>query len=139
MNVIPIDSAKEPETNPIQTVFTHWCVIMGKKRARLDDKRRRLIQARLHDGYTVTDLCDAINGCYLSPFHQGDNPDRTIYNELTEICRDAEHVDRFIEVYEAGQEKLARIKEVESQPEQVSTAEHARSMLDRIKKMGFGR
>lgn len=135
MNVIPIDSAREI-ADPIQQVFTHWQIIMSKSRARLDEKRRKCIKARFADGYEVQDLLDAINGCYLSPFHMGDNPDNTIYNELSLICRDAEHIDRFIETFEEGQKRLARIQEVQEKPEaQISTAEFARAQLDRIKKM----
>ena len=136
MNVIPIDSAREVVADPIQEVFTHWVVIMGKHRARLDEKRRKTIKARFADGYQVQDLLDAINGCYLSPFHMGDNPDRTIYNELSLICRDAEHIDRFIETFEEGQKRLTRIQEVQEKPEvQTSPAEFARAKLDQIKKM----
>jgi len=135
MNVIPIDSAREI-ADPIQQVFTHWQIIMSKSRARLDEKRRKCIKARFADGYEVQDLLDAINGCYLSPFHMGENPDGTIYNELSLICRDAEHIDRFIETFEEGQKRLARIQEVQEKPEaQISTAEFARAQLDRIKKM----
>ena len=136
MNVIPIGSAREEVTDPILEVFTHWQIIMGKRRARLDEKRKTTIKARFKDGYSVTDLCDAINGNYLSPFHQGDNVHGTVYNDLCLIIRDAEHVDRFIGFYEEGQEKLTKIQQVqEKAPEQVSTAEFARSKLEQIKKL----
>lgn len=131
-----VSNTQEVVADPIQQVFTHWVIIMGKKRARLDEKRRRTIKARLADGYEVQDLLDAINGNYLSPFHQGDNADRTVYNELSLICRDSEHIDRFIEFYEEGQKRLEKIQQVqEKPPEQVSTAEFARAQLDKIKRM----
>ena len=136
MIVIPIDSAREEVTDPILEVFTHWQIIMSKRRARLDEKRRTTIKARFKDGYSVTDLCDAINGNYLSPFHQGDNVHGTVYNDLCLIIRDAEHVDRFIGFYEEGQEKLTKIQQVqEKPPEQVASKEAALDYLKNIRKM----
>lgn len=81
-------------------MFQHWQTIFNKPRARLDDTRRKALKARLRDGYTVEDLCDAISGCRLSPFHMGENDRREKYTDIALICRDAAHVDKFIELYE---------------------------------------
>lgn len=97
-------------SDPVEEAFEHWKAILDYPRARLDDKRRKCIAARLADGYTLADLTDAINGCYLSEFHQGDNEHNRRYDDITLICRDAEHIDRFIQQFEEAEIILQRIE-----------------------------
>ena len=82
-----------------RTVFAHWQKVMGHPRAVLDAKRQRLIEARLKDGYTVEDLCNAITGCSLSPYHMGQNEQGTRYDGIDLICRDGGKVDKFLATY----------------------------------------
>lgn len=81
----------------VLAVFIYWQDRMVKPRARLDAKREKNIRERLNDGYTVRDLMDAVDGCRQSAWHQGRNPGNKIYNDIELICRDAKHVDDFIE------------------------------------------
>jgi hypothetical protein len=81
-------------------IFAYWQQIMGHPRAKLDAKRRKKINDRLNDGYTQDDLRKAIEGCRKSPHHMGENDRSTVYDGLELICRDAEHVDRFIAMAE---------------------------------------
>ncbi len=111
---------QQPDTDPIQEIFDHWRNIMGFKRARLDDKRRKLISDRLRNGYALADLLDAISGCFLSPFHQGDNQDCRKYCDLELILRDAKHVDQFVALYDEVDERFQRIQVKQST--EVSTA-----------------
>ena len=67
-------------------------------RAKLGDKERRAIKARLKEGSTVADLCQAIDGYHRSPFHTGDNDRGTKYLDATLIFRDASHVAKGIEL-----------------------------------------
>lgn len=85
-----------PEPRPIDVVFAHWQTVMESPRARLDDKREKVIKAALKTGYTVGELCKAIDGCRKSPFHMGRNDNQTKYNGLNLILRNAEHIDRFM-------------------------------------------
>ena len=131
-----INNQEQPMIDPIDATFQHWQQICNYKRARLDEKRRKLISARMKDGYSLQDMQDAINGCYLSAFHQGDNQDGKRYDDISLILRDAAHVDQFITLYEEGVERLSRIQQVESRPETVpSNAEFARATLDKMKKL----
>lgn len=105
----------------VERIFSHWRIIHECRRAKLDAKRDRAIRDRLRDGYSEEDLIDAIEGCALSDFHMGQNDRRTKYNDLSLICRDAAHVDRFIEVKETAQRQRARAVEVlqdKSDPEE---------------------
>lgn len=93
-------SCIEPSKNHAPTgeageVFVYWRDIHGHPNARLDDKRRKVIEARLKQ-YSTEELKTAIDGCKLSAFHQGQNDRNTIYDDISLICRDASHVDRFI-------------------------------------------
>lgn len=84
----------------VEEVFERWKSTMGHARARLDPKRAKAIRSMLAVGYSVEDLCLAIFGCSVSPFHQGQNDRATKFDDIALICRDAEHVDRFIELAE---------------------------------------
>lgn len=84
----------------IEHIFERWKTTMGHPRARLDAKRSKAIRAMLAVGYTVEDLELAIFGCSVSPFHQGQNDRGQKYEDIALICRDAEHIDKFIALAE---------------------------------------
>lgn len=77
-------------------VFKHWQKIMGHPRSKLDAKRKKILKAARIMGYSDEDLKTAIDGCYVTPWNMGENPDGTVYDSLELILRDAEHIDRFI-------------------------------------------
>jgi hypothetical protein len=91
-------------------VFEFWRELLSNGRSRLDEKRRRAIMQRLRDGYTVEDLQMACLGCRASPFHNGENDRNRAYKSIELICRDADHVDHFIEVAEKEAAKISRSK-----------------------------
>ena len=91
-------------------VFEFWKQLLSNGRSRLDEKRRKAIIARLRDGYSVEDLQLACLGCRASPFHNGENDRNRAYKSIELICRDADHVDHFIEVAEKEAAKLTRAK-----------------------------
>lgn len=96
----------------VQRIFTHWQTIHDSQRSRLDAKRDKAVRDRIRDGYTEQDLMDAIEGCALSDFHMGQNERRQRYNDLSLICRDAEHVDKFIETKERALREKAQAEKV---------------------------
>lgn len=88
----------EPDREVVSQVFEYWQKTMNKPRAKLDDKRRKLIRHALALGYTPRDLCKAIRGCSLSPHHMGQNDRATAYNGLDLIFRNADKIDGFIAI-----------------------------------------
>jgi hypothetical protein len=96
----PIVEQARP-ADPITDVFGAWKDSTGKARAQLDDKRRRKIKAALRS-YPITDVLDAVRGWQHSPHHRGENEQGTVYNELTLLLRDAEHIERFRDLWRAG-------------------------------------
>ncbi len=81
----------------VVAVYDHWLQKLGKDpgRTKLTGKRRRRIEARLREGYSVSDLCEAIDGCSKSPFHQGENDQGRKYDDIELICRDGAKVEQF--------------------------------------------
>lgn len=79
----------------ISTVFSHWQNVHGKAKAKLTSNRLQKIKARLKEGYTVEQLCRAIDGVKLSPYHMGKNDTGTVYDDLTTILRDGAQVEKF--------------------------------------------
>ena len=85
-------------TDPVVRVFAHWQIAMNKPEHILDAKRRKAIADRLRDGYSVEQLMLAITGCAQSKWHAGQNKSSKAYQDIELICRDASHVDSFIEI-----------------------------------------
>lgn len=127
----PTREAKSLESE----IFDFWKEIMGHKRARMDVKRQKIIKDRLRDGYTYEDITDAISGCFLSPFHQGDNDRNSRYDDISLICRDAEHIDKFIQIYEEAQQRAEiRSRGVDKPQTEKPAAESCKARLEAMKR-----
>lgn len=88
------------DRDQVDAVFRYWQTARGHDRAKLDDKRCKAIKARIKDGYTVEDLCRAVDGIARSPHHMGQNDQRTVYDDIELICRTAANVDKFRKLVE---------------------------------------
>lgn len=93
-----ISAAQSARREQVAAVFDHWRFTMSHMKSVLDDKRRKLIEARMKDGYSTDDLRNAITGCSLSPYHMGQNEQGTRYDGLDLILRDGSKVDKFIAI-----------------------------------------
>lgn len=89
----------------VKAVFEYWQTARGHEKAKLDEKRKRAIKARLKDGYSAEDLCRAVDGVAKSPHHMGQNDQRTVYDDIELICRTAVNVDKFLKL--AGPQQFA--------------------------------
>lgn len=94
-------------SDDVKAVFAYWQQAMSHPQAKLDDKRAKAIGKRLGDGYSVEDLCRAVDGCKLSPHHMGQNDTGTVYDDIELICRDGSKVDGFIARAQRGPVVLA--------------------------------
>ena len=92
-------------SHEVMAVFQYWQTKRGHEKAKMDDKRRRAIKGRLKDGYSVEDLCRAVDGVAKSPHHMGQNEQRTVYDDIELICRTAVNVDKFMKL--AGPQQFA--------------------------------
>jgi hypothetical protein len=122
----------------VAVVFNHWKTIMGHQRARMDLKRAQVIRDRLRDGYVVEDLCLAIDGCAASAFHMGENDRRQVYDSITLILRDADHVDKFLEAGEKAHKLIdaaeaRKAAEVPKGPPTADEVERVRELLKSVR------
>lgn len=106
-------------------VFDHWRFMTGHVRSQPDEKRLRIIQARLLGtsggaSFSEQDLKDAVDGLVGSPYHMGENPSRTKYDSISLVFRDAEHVERFRDMFRArpGQLRPGQSKALTAAPAQ---------------------
>ncbi len=110
-NVVPLFQGEAVEiqkpADEVQAIFDRYRQISGHTRAVLDQARKRVIRARLTDGFTPEDLELAFYGCTFSSFHQGDNERQTKYDSITLILRDADQVEKFRAIAE---HVIARMK-----------------------------
>jgi hypothetical protein len=94
----PTKGKQQAETGAdVLRIFEHWVNSSGRDpvRTRLTTQRKRKVQARLNEGYTIDEILAAIEGVRQSSFHQGVNDSGTRYDDLTVICRDGSQVERF--------------------------------------------
>lgn len=96
----------KPEPNPlveqkpldvVAEIFAYWQKTMNSHKSVLDKNRISLITKALKD-YSPEDICKAIRGCSKSPHNMGQNDQKTKYNGLGLILRNAEKIDRFIQL-----------------------------------------
>ena len=114
------------EINPriARRVFNAWVEATRRNpnRCKLTAARRNRINARLAEGYDEGTLVTAIQGNQQSPWHQGDNPGGTVWDDLDIICRSGAHVERFSRLAE-GQGRApdkAAIVRTEAQDQQAA-------------------
>ena len=80
----------------VREVYEHWLAerLLTDPKARspkLDRKRADAVRRQLASGTTIADLKRAVTGCLRSKFHVDGG-----HTDLTLICRDDSHVERFI-------------------------------------------
>lgn len=88
----------------IVTIFNHWRSFHSRagKEIKRNSTEWKLIAARIAEGFSVQDLCDAVDGCHRSEYHCGKNERGKRYQSLELIVRDRKHVTDFIETAQQG-------------------------------------
>jgi len=101
-----IDNQTQEQISIHDQVLNYWKQVMNKPRARMNEKRKKAIEARLKEGYEWEDFKAAIDGCRKSSFNMGDNGRNKPFNDIELICRDGVRLEGFAEQMSA-QEVLA--------------------------------
>jgi len=109
----------------VRQVYEAWVEIMGKNAgAKLNDKRRSKIEARLREQYSVEELIAAIHGARANPWMMGDNDRGTPYNDIVTILRDGATVEKHRDyVPQDGHKKVApmdQLRELERKLQEAS-------------------
>ena len=99
------DEKPGPRSEEIADVFAHYQ--RYHPMAKLGKKERRLIAARLNEGFSVAECCRAIDGIHRSPFHSGNNDNGRKYQSLELIFRNASKTNEFIEMTERPELELS--------------------------------
>lgn len=100
---IPFSHWKEVPDKLIQEVFDFWVELHRNsprgRRPVLDSKRRTLI-AKAIASHGAEASFDAIRGCLVSPFHQGENSRGKKYDDIELILRDSAKIENFCRVWD---------------------------------------
>jgi hypothetical protein len=91
--------------NPVVLgVFEHYRKYHPRAHKKPSSKMQewKKILTRLGEGYSAEDLCLAIDGCHVSPYHMGENEGGRKFDSLELIVRDSSKVNQFIEVVNQG-------------------------------------
>jgi hypothetical protein len=95
-----IEPAKEPANKYMSSlvleVFDYWKAALNHPQAKLTPERKKKIEERLSQGYTVAQIKTAIDGCRASPHHMGQNDTGTVYDSIELICRSGDKLEFFI-------------------------------------------
>lgn len=95
-NQEPLLKDLSPKDDDALEIFNHWKFVMGKNNASiLNPKRKKAINARLKEGYTVEQIKLSITGCSMTPHNMGQNDNGKKYDDIELICRDGTNVERF--------------------------------------------
>ena len=90
------EPASGEQARAVEVVFGWWQQRCEQPKAKLTPGRRRVVLARLREGYTVEQVKQAISACSASPWHMGVNDRKVVYNDLTLICRSGEKLEAFL-------------------------------------------
>ena len=118
INHKPLTNVKDPKTcqagamtvvkkSEVEQVFDYWVSVMGKspQTVKVTPKRTKAINDRLKDGYELTTLLRAIDGCKLDDFSMGNNDRGKPFNDIELICRSGEKLESFYEMSKAEQKR----------------------------------
>lgn len=78
----------------VKEAFEYWKQQLKHPKAKLDKKRQRLIDWAVK-AYGLDEVKASIRGLKLSSYHMGENKDRTVYDDISLVCRDAKHLEMF--------------------------------------------
>ena len=84
----------------MQELFDYWKDTFNKRSSTVFDEARRKKIAVALNNYSMEVCKQAIKGCSLSPWHNGQNPNNKKYTDLSLIFRNADKVEYFLDIYE---------------------------------------
>lgn len=99
--------SEEPDSKPrertraeeIRIVFDFWAKEMDHQKAKLGSDRKKRINARLEEGFTVRDLCLAVKGAKNDDWYMGRAPNSNkSYDGIHNLFLNSERVEKFIEL-----------------------------------------
>jgi uncharacterized phage protein (TIGR02220 family) len=112
MHLVQSNEQEQQKLSPAEHVFNYWREVMNKPRAKLNAKRKKVIQDRIKEGYEWEDFKAAIDGCKNSSFHMGDNGRGRAYNDIELICRDGVKLETFSEIKSDRQNMVERLTDL---------------------------
>ena len=87
-------------TDIVQSLFDFWKDTFNKRATTvLDDARQKKLAIAIK-AYGDETCRQAIIGCSLSDWHNGQNPSNKKYHDLTLIFRNADKVETFVDIYD---------------------------------------
>jgi len=96
---IDVSVKRRVSEDDIQSVWDYWVATHHSGRKGPKPQWSSLRRRRIHDAirdYGLAATLAAIEGCTHSPWHMGQNPNGTRYNDISLILRSPEHIEKFV-------------------------------------------
>lgn len=110
-------AGKPAAPRAVLDVFEFWRTDTGRQRTKLDSKRKARIAARLREGFTVGDLCEAIRNRRNDRWLMGLDDSPRVYDGLETLLRDAAQVERLRDLKSPQRQKSKGSGPVQKDPE----------------------
>ena len=123
---VPVPSVSNETPTPptprqgVRPVFDAWIESTGKA-AKLTNDRSRKVAARLHEGFSIDELCDAARGWVNDPWEG-----RREQNDLSQLMRSAATVEKFRDLWRNP--RPATVKPLTQNPNDRRIAEFGRGL-----------
>lgn len=91
------EGESEQLSKQAEQVYQHWLRTTQRtpQRWKFTKERKTKVVARLRDGYSVRDICEAVDYVAESDFHRGDNEQGQRYDDLVTICRNGTKLETY--------------------------------------------
>jgi hypothetical protein len=87
-----------------QQVFAAWMTTQQGRNLKLTNDRRDKIKARLNEGFTVEDLCDAVRGWVYDDWEE-----RKRYSDIPTLLKTGSTTEKWRDLYRSRQERKPRL------------------------------
>lgn len=96
--IVKLENSSTKLAGKIQEIFDYWKKSHNHPKAKLDNKRTRIIKKAV-GSFSMDDLKQAIDGCKKSKFHMGQNRQSKVFDDIELILRDNKHIEYFLESF----------------------------------------
>lgn len=102
-----VTAAQSSLDGSVAEVFGHWQRVLGYEDRELTPKRKKMLEARLREGFTVEQLQQAVDRALNNSFLQGQNSSGQRYDDIVNLFCEPERIQRYLSAREDPRHSMA--------------------------------